>query len=72
MQLELFTRTSEKSELQRSLDRDRSARESAALEELPTPQPEAQTPEGGKPLFKRPRKPENIFRVDLLSGWLKP
>ena len=72
MQLELFTRTSEKSELQQALDRDRSARETAALDELHATLPEAQTPEGGKPLFKRPRKPEHVFRVDLLSGWLKP
>jgi hypothetical protein len=71
MHLELFTRTSGKSELQQALDRDRAKRETATLEEL-SPSPEAHTPEGGKPLFKRPRKPENMFRLDLLNGWMKP
>jgi hypothetical protein len=71
MHLELFTRTSGKSELQQALDRDRAKRETGTVDEL-SPAPEAQTPEGGKPLFKRPRKPENMFRLDLLNGWMKP
>jgi len=71
MQLDLFARTSDKSELQRALDRNRAAEETATLQEPPSPVPATQACTISKPLFKCPRNPENAFQVDLLSGWLK-
>jgi len=66
----MFKWESNKSKLQKSLDRERQTAQVA--EECHADAPAARTPEGSKPLFKKRAEPGKVFQVDLLNGWAKP
>lgn len=72
MQFTLFTRTSDKTELQQRLDRDAAQGQVAALEELPPGTPHSGDSTKVQPLFGAAKKPIGVFRVDLLNDWQKP
>lgn len=68
--MSFFTRESQRSRMQETLDREQGTTQT--VEEFPGDAPESQTPEGNKPLFKKPADKMKVFHVDLLGGWLKP
>jgi hypothetical protein len=68
--MSFFTRESHRSNMQETLNREQGTKQ--AVEEFPDDAPESQTPEGNKPLFKKPGDKMKVFHVDLLGGWLKP
>ncbi|HEY2585736.1 MAG TPA: hypothetical protein VGI81_08235 [Tepidisphaeraceae bacterium] len=63
----LFIRTSDKTPLQRQLDRERAASASTMIEEVPAEQPQELE---ARPIFAKRKK--EVFHVDLMGGWVKP
>lgn len=63
----LFIPTSDKTSLQKQLDREQATNASTAVEDVPAEQtPELQE----RPIFAKPKK--EVFHVDLMGGWVKP